>query len=75
MAGPGRLRERCAGDSMYIVVDGRVRVYDGARTIIELGPREIFGELALLDPEPRLASVAAEEETRSSAWTARRSRS
>ena len=41
-----------------------MRVYDGARTIVELGPKEIFGELALLDPEPRLASVAAVEDTR-----------
>jgi len=41
-----------------------VRVYDGTRTIVELGPKEIFGELALLDPEPRLASVAAATETR-----------
>jgi hypothetical protein len=43
------------GDSLYVVISGRVRVYDGARTIVELGPKEIFGELALLDPEPRLA--------------------
>jgi len=52
------------GDSLYIVISGRVRVYDGPHTIVELGPKEIFGELALLDPEPRLASVAAVEETR-----------
>ena len=52
------------GDSLYVVISGRVRVYDGARTIVELGPKEIFGELALLDPEPRLASVAAAEDTR-----------
>jgi HEAT repeat protein len=53
-----------AGDSLYIVLSGRVRVYDGARTIVELGEKEIFGELALLDPEPRVASVAAVEDTR-----------
>ena len=52
------------GDSLYIVISGRVRVYDGPHTIVELGPKEIFGELALLDPEPRLASVAAATETR-----------
>ena len=52
------------GDSLYVVISGRVRVYDGARTIVELGPKEIFGELALLDPEPRLASIAAVEDTR-----------
>jgi len=52
------------GDSLYVVISGRVRVYDGARTIVELGAKEIFGELALLDPEPRLASIAAVEDTR-----------
>ncbi len=52
-----------AGDSMYIVVSGGVRVFDGDRTLSRLGPKEIFGELALLDPEPRSASVAATEDT------------
>jgi len=49
---------------MYVIVEGRVRVYDGERTIANLGERDIFGELALLDPEPRFASVAAETDTR-----------
>ena len=52
------------GDCMYVIVEGAVRVFDGERTIIELGPRDIFGELALLDPEPRLAAVAATAPTR-----------
>ncbi len=52
------------GDSMYVIIDGRVRVYDGERTIVELGERDIFGELALLDPEPRSASIAAMVPTR-----------
>ncbi len=52
------------GDSMYIIVEGRVRVYDEERTVTELGSRDIFGELALLDPEPRVASIAATTETR-----------
>jgi HEAT repeat protein len=52
------------GDSLYIVIEGRVRVYDEDHTITELGENEIFGELALLDPEPRVASIAAVEDTR-----------
>jgi len=51
------------GNSMYIIIQGRVRVYDGDKTINVLGERDIFGELALLDPEPRSASVTAVEET------------
>lgn len=53
-----------AGDSLYVIVHGQVRVFDGDRTITHLGEHDIFGELALLDPEPRLASVAAVTDTR-----------
>ena len=49
---------------MYVIVRGTVRVFDGERTITQLGERDIFGELALLDPEPRVASVAAVTDTR-----------
>ena len=52
------------GDSMYIIIEGKVRVYDGERTIAHLSERDIFGELALLDPEPRFASISAETQTR-----------
>lgn len=52
------------GDGMYVIVDGRVRVFDGDVTLGVLGERDIFGELALLDPEPRSASIAALADTR-----------
>jgi CRP-like cAMP-binding protein len=51
------------GTAMYIIIDGRVRVHADGRDIAELGPREVFGELAALDPEPRAASVTAVEPT------------
>ena len=53
-----------AGDSMYIIAEGRMRVSDGERTVVELRPGDVFGELALLDPEPRLYTVAALEDSR-----------
>jgi CRP-like cAMP-binding protein len=52
------------GDSLYVVVQGRVRVQDGARILNDLEEGGVFGELALLDPEPRMASVSALEVTR-----------
>ena len=52
------------GDSMYIILDGKVRVHDGERLLNYLGERDVFGEMALLDPEPRLASVTAAGVTR-----------
>jgi CRP-like cAMP-binding protein len=50
------------GTSMYIVVDGRVRIFDGDKDLAEQGTRAVFGELAALDPEPRAASVQAIED-------------
>ncbi len=51
------------GDSLYIIVTGRVRVHDGPYTLNELGERSVFGEMAAVDPAPRSASVTALEET------------
>ena len=47
------------GDTLYFVLDGRVRVHRGDQPVAELGAREVFGEMALLDPAPRSASVSA----------------
>ena len=50
-----------SGNALFIVVEGKVRVHDGEKTIALLGAGEVFGELAALDPEPRMASVTAAE--------------
>lgn len=51
-------------DHLFVVVEGRVRVHRGDRTLAELGPGSTVGELAALVPEPRNASVTAVERTR-----------
>jgi hypothetical protein len=51
------------GDSLYIIVGGSVKVWDGTRLLNELSDGEVFGELALLDPAPRLATIKAVEPT------------
>ena len=48
-------------DCLYVVVSGRVRVHRGERTIVELGAGSAVGELAVLVPQPRTASVTAVE--------------
>ncbi len=50
------------GDSLYIIVSGEIIVHDGDYTINTLGEAEVFGEMALLDPEPRMASATAESD-------------
>lgn len=57
------LREGDLGTSMFIIADGAVRVHRGDRLVATLGPGDVFGEMAALDPEPRSASVTALEET------------
>jgi CRP/FNR family cyclic AMP-dependent transcriptional regulator len=53
-------------DSLYIVISGRLKVMmgdaDGKEVILTiLGPGEFFGEMGLIDDEPRSASVVAIE--------------
>jgi CRP/FNR family transcriptional regulator, cyclic AMP receptor protein len=45
------------GDALYLVLEGKVRVHRGEKTIAELGEKECFGEMALLDTAPRSATV------------------
>ncbi|MCP4697353.1 MAG: cyclic nucleotide-binding domain-containing protein [Gammaproteobacteria bacterium] len=51
------------GTCSYIIARGRLRVHDGEKTLAILGKGHIFGELAALDPEPRMASVTGLEKS------------
>jgi CRP-like cAMP-binding protein len=51
------------GTSLYVIVDGQVKIHQGDQQLAVLGARQVFGELAALDPEPRSASATALEET------------
>ena len=51
------------GDCVYVIESGRVKVHDGERILGHLGQHQAFGELSLLDAEPRSASVSAVEPT------------
>ena len=50
-------------DWLFVVAEGRVRVHVDARTLVEHGPGAVVGELAVLAPAPRSASVTTMEPT------------
>ena len=57
------VREHDHGDSLFLILDGQVRVVSDAAServlLARLGPGECFGEMALLSGEPRTAAVIA----------------
>lgn len=61
------LSEHGKADGMYIIESGRVRIYktllkgsDEREVVLgTLGPKAVFGEMAMLDARPRSASVRA----------------
>src|SRR5215207_3648382 len=64
--GEAVFREGDPGTSLYIVQSGHVKLSltsaEGREIIIDLlGPGDVFGELALLDGEPRSADAVATE--------------
>jgi CRP-like cAMP-binding protein len=49
------------GRSLYILASGQVKVHIGDREIAKLKKEDCFGEMAVLDAEPRSASVTTLE--------------
>ncbi len=57
-------REGDAGDRVFVVIEGKVKLgrqsADGRENLLAiLGPGQMFGELSLFDPGPRSATVTA----------------
>jgi CRP-like cAMP-binding protein len=53
------IRQGELGKTMYVILNGTVRVHRDNREMARLGEGEVFGEMTLLDAEPRSASVTA----------------
>jgi CRP-like cAMP-binding protein len=58
-AGQYVFRAGDSGETMYIVTEGEVEILDGKLILEIAGPGSMVGELALIDDEPRSASVMA----------------
>jgi CRP/FNR family transcriptional regulator, cyclic AMP receptor protein len=48
-----------AASEMFVIKSGQVRIQLGNRTLTELSADSIFGEMALIDNEPRSATAVA----------------
>jgi len=53
-----------AGDDMFVLLRGKVRLHKGDATIAGLGKGAHFGEMALVDKSPRSLSATAEDRSR-----------
>jgi CRP-like cAMP-binding protein len=56
-------RQGDVGTGFFLVASGTVRVVRDGETIAKLGPGDFFGELSVLDGQPRIAQVIADEPT------------
>lgn len=71
---PGRriLVEGRGGGPFFLIVEGKVKVTRGGRTLKRLGPGAYFGEMSIIDGGPRSATVETETDVRALTMTSTR---
>jgi CRP/FNR family transcriptional regulator/CRP/FNR family cyclic AMP-dependent transcriptional regulator len=62
-AGEIMVKEGDAGLGFYLITEGKAVVRHKGKTLAQLGRGSFFGEMSLLDDQPRSADVVAEELT------------
>ena len=63
-AGVDLVKEGEPGDALFIILDGDAVVHRDGEELNKVGPGAYFGELAILDGEPRSATVVAETDVK-----------
>jgi len=62
-AGTAIFHQGDAGDSFYVLLDGKLSVESGGKIVATLGPGDCFGEMAVLDQELRSATILVDEDS------------
>jgi CRP/FNR family cyclic AMP-dependent transcriptional regulator len=57
------LKEGASGSSFFVILEGGAKVVQNGRTIRRMASGDFFGEVSLLDPGPRTATVVADTPT------------
>ncbi len=60
-AGDTIVREGDTGDTLFVILTGRVRIVKSGEAINQLRAGDVFGEMSLVRHRPRSATVVAEE--------------
>jgi CRP-like cAMP-binding protein len=63
-AGVDLIVEGEPGDALFVIIDGRAIITKDSVELNRVGPGAYFGELAILDGEPRSATVVAETDVK-----------
>jgi CRP-like cAMP-binding protein len=58
------VEEGTMGVGFYLVLDGKVEVRKGSKALATLSKGQFFGEMSLIDEQPRSADVVAVQPTR-----------
>ena len=62
-AGSFIVRQGQVGTGLYVILSGSARVIRGSEELADLKEGDFFGELAVVDQQPRMASVQADTDT------------
>jgi CRP-like cAMP-binding protein len=71
-AGSAIVEKGEGGVGFYLILEGAVEIKSNGTTLAKLGPGQFFGEMSVIDNQPRSANVVAVEPSRClilSAWS------
>jgi len=63
-AGIELIKQGEPGDALFVILEGEARVLQAGVEVNRVGPGSYFGEMAILDGEPRSATVVAETDVK-----------